>query len=149
MLITLVTVFTVLIVPAALVVGLLRLASWRERARERRLVRQVVVTEAIDAELGAVVAPIVRRRFGGGWRVEVAVPFGEPALVGQVVALAHAAMRRTEPRVFPLDVVLTAQAPEVERANARFLGAVGRSPQRVRGREVIAWTGTTTSRASW
>jgi hypothetical protein len=147
MLITLGTVLAVIILPAASVTALLLLAGWRERARERTLVRQVVVTEAIDAELGAIVAPFVKHRFGGGWRLEVAVPFEEPALVGRVVALAHAAMQRTDPHASPPEIVLTAQTPDVSRTHAGFLDAARVSPRRVRGQEVMAWTGTTTSRA--
>ncbi len=147
MLITLGTVLVVVMLPATLTTALLLLAGWRERARERAVVRQIAVTEAIDAELGAIVAPFVKRRFGGGWRLEVAVPFEEPALVGRVVALAHAAMQRTDPHASPLEVVLTAQTPEVSGADARSSEAARVSPRRVPGREVMAWTGTTTSRA--
>src|SRR5258706_980458 len=118
MLIALGTALAVIILPAASLTTLLLLAEWRQRARQRRLVRQVVVTEAIDAELGAIVAPFIKRRFPRGWRLEVAVPFDEPALVGQVVALAHAAMQRMDPHASPLEIVLTAQTPEVRRVHA-------------------------------
>ena len=123
MLIMLGTALAVVILPAASVTALLLLAEWRTRARQRRLVRQVVVTEAIDAELGAIVAPFIKRRFARGWRLEVAVPFDEPALVGRVVALAHAAMQRMDPHTSPLEIVLTAQTPEVRRAHAGFFDA--------------------------
>jgi len=148
MLITLGTVLAVVILPAASVTALLLLAEWRTRARQRRLVRQVLVTEAIDAELGAIVAPVIKRRFARGWRLEVAVPFDEPALVGQVVALAHAAMQRTDPHASPPQIVLTAQTPEVGRAHAAAPEARRVSPRRVREQESMGWTGTTTSRAS-
>ncbi len=146
MLILLETVLAVVIMPAAAVMGLLLVAGGRERARERRIARQVSVTDAIGAELGLVVAPVVRRR-RRGWRVEVAMPLDAPGLVGRVVALAHAAMRRAEPGLASLEIVLTTPTPGVERAAA--LGdAADRSHRRVRRGEVIAWTGTTTSRAS-
>jgi len=148
MLIMLGTALAVVILPAASVTALLVLAEWRQRARQRRLVRQVMVTEAIDAELGAIVAPFVRRRFARGWRLEVAVPFDEPALVGRVVALAHAAMQRTDPHASPLEIVLTAQSPEVRRVHAETPEARRVSPRRVREQEIMGWTGTTTSRAS-
>ncbi len=51
MLITLGTVLVVVMLPATLTTALLLLAGWRERARERAVVRQIAVTEAIDAEL--------------------------------------------------------------------------------------------------
>ena len=148
MLMTAATVLMVVLMPATFVVLALLVTGWRERRRERRLVHQVLVTEAIDAELGAIVAPVVRRRLGGGWRIEVAVPFEEPALVGQVVALAHAVMRRREGARVPLDVMLTTQMPEVRRANARLLTGAALSPRWRRNGEVMAWTGTRTSRAS-
>jgi len=148
MLIALGTALAVVILPAASVTALLLIAEWRERARQRRLVRQVMVTEAIDAELGAIVAPVVRRRFARGWRLEVGVPFDEPALVGQVVALAHTAMQRMDPDTSPLEIVLTAQSPEVRRVHAGTPEARRVSPRRVREGEIMGWTGTTTSRAS-
>lgn len=143
MLITLGTVLAVVLLPGGLVAALLLVATARERARGRRIGLQVAVTDAIDGEIGAIVAPVVRRRFGGGWRVEVAVPVGEPAVVARIVSLAHAVVRRWEP-ASPVDVVLTPQAVETGRAGLGFLRRGGWS-----GRQAMAWTGTSTSRASW
>jgi len=146
MLIMLTTVLTVVIMPAAAVVALLLVAESTQRARERRIARQVSVTDAIGAELGLVVAPVVTRRRGRGWRVEVAMPLDQAALVGRVVALAHAAMRRAEPRLASLDVVL--KTPDIAHSTPAVGASADRHPRRARGDEVIAWTGTRTSRAS-
>jgi len=144
MLIILTTVLAVVIVPASVVLALLLLAESAQRARERRISRQVAVTDAIDAEFGLLLAPVVTRRRGGAWRVEVAMPLDQAAMVGRVVALAHAAMQRAEPRLASLDVVV--RAPEIDAAPS--IDVADRRHQRSHGGEVVAWTGTTTSRAS-
>jgi hypothetical protein len=129
------TVLMVVAMPLTLLAGLLVAAGAIQRRREARIARQVAVTDAIHRELGAVVAPVVRRGWTRGWRAEIAVPFESPALVGRVGAIAHAAMARFG-SARPVELVLREQepAPGAERARPR--------------REVIAWTGTSMSRAS-
>lgn len=114
---TVATVLALLAIPMAAVTVLLLVVGRVQRAREAEIGRRVSVTDAIHSELGAVVSPVVKRRFGRGWRIEIAVPFERPAIVGRVVGIAHAAMLRADARA------------ESER-------------------EVMAWTGTSTSRAS-
>ena len=137
------TVIWVVALPTAGVVLLLLAVKRRERAREARVARQIAVTDAIHSELGAVVAPVVNRRVGRGWRVAIAVPFGAPTVVARVVAIAHATMLRDGPAKF--DIVLTAQT-----SHPRPLGMPerARTSPRMGEREVLAWTGTSTSRAS-
>ena len=142
-------VVTLLALPMA-AVGLLLLVVGRvQRAREDEIGRQVAMTDAIHAELGAVVAPVVKRRFGRGWRIEIPVPFQRPAIVGRVVAIAHASMLRADARAAGrIEVVLTAQEAQVERANFRRLHPAGAAPPVTRERKVMTWTGTSTSRAN-
>jgi hypothetical protein len=140
---TLATGLVVAVLPVTLLLALLIAVGRIERAREARIARQIGVTDAIHRELGAVVAPVVRRRFPRGWRVEIAVPFESPAIVGRVVAIAHAVM---SPAV--VEIALTAQEPGMQRANVRKLQPVGTSPLAGSEVEAVAWTGTTTSRAS-
>lgn len=137
-------VILVIALPVTGLVTLLLMAGRRECAREARIARQVVVTDAIHRELGAVVAPVMTRRLGRGWRVGIAVPFESPAIVARVVAIVHETMLRDGPAMF--DVVLTAQTPH-RRATDRPERA-RTSPRIGSEREVIAWTGTSTSRAS-
>ena len=142
-------VVTLLALPMA-TVGLLLLVVGRvQRVREAEIGRQVAMTDAIHAELGAVVSPVVKRRLGRGWRIEIPVPFERPAIVGRVVAIAHASMLRADARApGRIEVVLTAQEAQVERANFRRLHPAGAAPPVTRERKVMTWTGTSTSRAS-
>jgi carbonic anhydrase/acetyltransferase-like protein (isoleucine patch superfamily) len=95
------------------------------------------------------VSPVVKRRLGRGWQIEIAVPFEPPAIVGRVVAIAHAAMLHADARAAGrVEVVLTAQEAQVQRANVRRLNSVAAAPLATSEREVMAWTGTNTSRAS-
>jgi hypothetical protein len=106
----------VVVLPVAVVGGLLAVAGRLQRARETRIARQVAVTDAIHRELGAVVAPVVARRLGRGWRAEIAVPLESPAIVGPVVAIVQATLG---PAV--REIVLTAQEPPVRRVDVRSL----------------------------
>jgi hypothetical protein len=75
-------------VPLLMLGGLLALAGWVERRRQRVIVRQVSLTDAIHRELGAVVAPLVQKRPWGPWRVVMAVPPSGLALTARLTALA-------------------------------------------------------------
>lgn len=141
---TLATIVAVML-PASFVAALLLAVGRMERARDARIARQVAVTDAIHRELGAVVAPVVKRRFGRD-RVEIAVPFESPAIVGRVVAIAHAAMLRTGVS-HGIEIVLASQEPRVRPNNVRKLQPVGLPPLAASERETVAWTSTSTSRA--
>jgi len=146
---TVATVLAVLVLPMAAVTAVLLVVGRVQRVRDAEISRQVTVTDAIHAELGAVVSPVVKRRLGRGWRVEIPVPFERPAIVGRVVAITHAVMLRADARAAArLEVVLTAQEARVQRANVRRLQPAGAAPLATREGEVMAWTGTNTSRAS-
>ena len=149
MLETLVIIKTVLVVVALPMAGLamlLLVVGRRERAREALIARQVAVTDAIHGELGAVVAPVITRGAGRGWRVAIAVPFESPAIVGRVVAIAHAAMLRDG--ASDLEIVLTAHMPHPRPISRLERSRAGMSPLAAHELEVIAWTGTSTSRAN-
>jgi hypothetical protein len=81
--------------PLLVVVALLGLAGWRDRRREAVVARQIRLTDAIGAELGAVVAPVVSKGLGGPWRIDIRVPVGRPATVSRIVAIAHDTLTRT------------------------------------------------------
>ena len=85
--------FLIVVVGPILVVGpLLWLANRLERARHEVRARQAAVTDAIHRQLGAVVAPPVRKRLWGPWQILIPVPLGRPALVSRVLAIAQAAL---------------------------------------------------------
>jgi hypothetical protein len=141
------TILGVMILPLATLTLVLLVVGSVQRAHETQIAQQIAVTDAIHGELGAVVAPFVTRRLGGRWRVEVAVPFDSPAIVERVVAIAHAAMARSE-RARGVEIVLSAQDPGVRQTNVRKLEPVATSPLGASERGAVAWTGTSTSRAS-
>ena len=75
------------IAPFAVVVGLLSLASRRERVQQQAVAHQAAITSAIHGELGAVVAPVVTPGRRGSWRIAIGVPLGHPGLVAAVLAI--------------------------------------------------------------
>jgi hypothetical protein len=93
--------------PLIAVVVLLELAAWRERRIEAAIARQIALTDAIGAELGSVVAPIVARPVGRPWQVRIAVPFSRPALVTRVLAITQRVLDRMCASGY--EVVLTPQ----------------------------------------
>jgi hypothetical protein len=51
--------------PVVLTVALLLLAGRRQRRHDTEVARQIALTDALHARMGAVVAPVVWRRAGG------------------------------------------------------------------------------------
>ena len=78
----------VLAAPVAIVVALFARLDRRERRHGLEIQRQIALTDAIHARLGAIAAPVVRRG-REGWRIAVAVPFERPAVVDGVLAAVH------------------------------------------------------------
>ena len=64
----------VLVMPAAALVALLLAIEQRQRAHADVIARQIMLTDAIHAELGAVVSPVVEKRAFRPWRVIFALP---------------------------------------------------------------------------
>lgn len=77
--------FAVAAMPLVVIVGLLRLMDRLQRRREARYARQIELTDAIHREMGAVAAPTVERRRGGGWVVSMRVPLDRPAVVAALL----------------------------------------------------------------
>jgi hypothetical protein len=77
------------LIPVLAVMLLMELSAWLQRRREAAIARQVALTDAIASELGAVVAPVVKRPLWGPWRIEIAVPFSRPATTATVLSIAH------------------------------------------------------------
>ena len=80
--------------PLAAVLGLLAWTSRRERLRGEVVARQIALTDAVHERLGAVVAPVVRRRRRGGWQVRIAVPFERPAVTEALLAITRVRITR-------------------------------------------------------
>jgi hypothetical protein len=110
----------------ATVAGLLLLAERRQARRQHEVSRQIALTDALHARLGAVVAPVVRRR-RRAWQVAVAVPFERPDVVSAVLATSDEVLGRVR-----YEVVLSRQAPAA--ANARV------ARRAALGQESLSWT---------
>jgi hypothetical protein len=102
--------------PLLLVGGLLALAGWRDRRALAATVRQTQLTDALAAEVGVIVAPVVKKRFGT-WRVSVAVPFGRPAVVARIVGVVHRTVGRIDSGRY--EIVLSPQEEPAPPAPAR------------------------------
>ena len=123
------------LVPSVVLVAVPRLVAWNRRARHEAVRRQIAVTDAIHAALGAVVAPVVRRRLWGGWQLMIPVPFDRPDTVKRVIEIAYGAFdvpERTTPGRFEL--VLSPQERPVPRRDRAVVAA-----RSSRG-ESVAWT---------
>jgi hypothetical protein len=106
----------VALLPFTLVVAALKISSWRQRTRLAEVTRQIAVTDAIHAELGAIVSPVVTRKLGRGWRLAIPVPLDRPDTVMRVLDAAYRAFEpseRTRPGRF--EVMLTPQERPVPR----------------------------------
>jgi hypothetical protein len=73
-------------------VGSAILPGWLRRRRGESARRQIVLTDALDAELGPIVAPVVTRPLRGPWRIEIAVPLARPLTVGRILAVTRTAL---------------------------------------------------------
>jgi hypothetical protein len=101
----------VALVPALVIAVLLLVSARLEQARRRRTALQVAVTDALDGELGPVVAPVVQRQGWRAWELRIAVPFERQAIVGRVLAIAHRALAHVEGRAADrVRVVLVSRA---------------------------------------
>ena len=108
----LVAILVILAIPFLAVRALLALAERLEDRRELTRYRQIELTDAIHWELGAVAAPVVRRRLSGGWLVSMTVPLDRPALVASILQLTgrHFASSAEAER---LEIVLTPDTSNV------------------------------------
>lgn len=95
-----------LAVPLLVLVGLLAIADRLRRRRLRVIARQIAVTDAIHREFGAVVAPVVSKRWWGPWTVLMALPPERWAMAGSLAAIAHRVVSTEDRRDDRVRVVL-------------------------------------------
>ena len=126
---------SVALFPVGLLVAALLLASRRQRTRRAEIWRQIAVTDAIHAALGAVVSPVVRKRLGRGWQLTIPVPLDRPHTVMQVVEAAYGAFGASErTRQGRFEIVLTPQERPVPRRDHMLV------PASAAGGESVSWT---------
>ena len=110
----------ILAAPIIALAALIMLIERRRQRRQAEVLRQIALTDALHARVGAVVAPVVRWRHRA-WHVAVAVPFERPAIVAAVLATVQETFGRVR-----YEVVLNRQAPAAPPAHAPRPAAVGR-----------------------
>jgi hypothetical protein len=95
--------------PILVVLGLLELATWRDRRRRAVVASQIALTDAITGELGAIVAPVVEKRLWGPWQIRIAAPLGRAATMSAVLAITQREMSHRVPGARSYRIVLTPQ----------------------------------------
>jgi hypothetical protein len=108
--------------PIVLTIALLQTVEWRQARVQAEIARQIALTDALHARLGALVAPVVRWR-GRVWQVSVAVPAEEPAVVGAVLATTDEVFGRA-PYELRLRPQTAAEPAAPTRRAARRVGAL-------------------------
>ena len=112
--------------PLVTVVALVALVERRRTRRRAEVARQIALTDALHARLGAAVAPFVRRR-RRRWEIAVAVPFERPVVVSGVLATVDEMFGGAT-----YEVVLSPQGgPALERRTRRTTPL---------GEESLSWT---------
>jgi hypothetical protein len=112
--------------PFGLMAALLLLVERRTKRREREIARQIALTDALHAQLGAIVAPVVRRR-RREWEVSVAVPADQPAVAASVLRTVDDVFGRV-----PYELRVRRQLPPA---------TVASEPRAARAtRESLSWT---------
>jgi hypothetical protein len=94
--------------PFAVVLALLAWANRREQRRRDVQARQVALTDCVHERLGAVAAPVVRRR-RRHWQVCIAVPFEGPFVIEALLAIVREMFVPREGDRRSLEIVLTRQ----------------------------------------
>jgi hypothetical protein len=64
------------------------LPGWLQSRHREAARRQIALTEALDSDLGPIVAPVVKKSIWGPWRIEIVVPGGRWDTVGKILAAA-------------------------------------------------------------
>jgi hypothetical protein len=82
-------ILVVLLTPVAMLVVLLVALERRQRAHADVAARQIMLTDAVHAELGPIVSPVVEKRAFRPWRVVFAVPENRVREVGRLVAITE------------------------------------------------------------
>jgi hypothetical protein len=84
---TALAILTVLLAPAAILVALMLAVEARQRARADVLARQIMLTDAVHAELGPIVSPVVEKHAFQPWRVVFALPEGRVRDMARLMAI--------------------------------------------------------------
>ena len=100
----------VLLMPAAALVAILLAIEWHQRARAEVVARQILLTDAIHAELGAVVSPVVEKRAFRPWRVVFALPDDRVREMTRLMAITDRVFRARLATSDDVQIVFTRRA---------------------------------------
>lgn len=103
-------ILVVLLLPAGAIVALLLAVEARQRARDDVVARQIMLTDAIHAELGAVASPVVVKPAFRPWRVTFAVGEGRARDLGRLIAITERVLGAELPTSEALHIVFTRPA---------------------------------------
>ncbi len=114
-----------------LVGGPMLLVDWSRKRRQRAIERQISLTDALDGQLGAIVAPVVKKPVFGTWEIQIAVPLHRSATVARILSVVDEVFPDVEGagsppyRIFlssKLDSLLETRAPRLRRSAKRWAG---------------------------
>ena len=106
----------VALIPLVAIALLLRLVERIQRKRDERTARQIELTDAIHRELGAIVAPIVEKRRGGGLVVRMTMPFDHPELAATLLTVTDQVFSRHDD-AHAVEIAFTPRAASVANLN--------------------------------
>jgi len=118
------------------ILSIVFLPSWLRRRRREAVRRQVVLTEALDGQLGPIVAPMVKKPIWGPWRIEIVVPVGRWDTVGRLLAVADDVFANSDGvRPSPYQLVLAGEHDFMRQTRGT---RAGHAPERLAGRPAAA-----------
>ncbi len=90
-----------------MLLGLPLIWAVRQRAHRSALAaRQIALTDALDAEFGPVITPVVVKPFRGPWVVRLAVPLIDSRRLSRALAVMHAVLSDPDFGAEPYELVL-------------------------------------------
>jgi hypothetical protein len=63
------------------------LADWSRKRGQAAIDRQIALTDALDGQLGPIVAPGVKKPLFGPWEIRIAVPLHQSATVARILSV--------------------------------------------------------------
>jgi hypothetical protein len=110
---TALAILIVLLMPVALLVAIAQALEARERARAEVVARQIMLTDAIHAELGPVVSPFVQKRAFRPWRVTFSVPETRVREMARLISITDRVLGAALPSSEGFHIVFTRPTPAV------------------------------------
>ena len=83
----LVSVAAFVLLGSTLVGGPLLLIDWARERRRTVIERQIALTDALDGQLGPIVAPVVTKPVFGPWEIQIAVPYLRSAVLARILSV--------------------------------------------------------------